>query len=294
MRIIVAKAPRPWMPVALLGALAVLTGAVACSPGSLPGEPSPILVAGGGGRYNGTIIYRRLAGNYTVGGDMATQPLSLSLVLRAASEMTGRFESSQSSGTIAGVLNGSLASGTFQATVLVLTPASQGGVASMCEGRGDITATLAGVNLSWNGGTITYPNCPDLSTTSQAQAIAISPIPGPAGNRANVVVTVLPGASIARGTCSSGVSGFPFTVELIETSGVEVIFDSSFFVEERRTTGAMSTARVDMPFTELSAGGRRTYSACSTNPGTYQAFFTGNDANGNRVLASSPIVTMGP
>jgi hypothetical protein len=65
-------------------------------------------------------------------------------------------------------------------------------------------------------------------------------------------------------------------------------------VEEHRNFGGLTSNRIDMPFTDMPAGGRRTYSACSPTPGTYQAFFSGKDVNGNLVRASSPVVTMGP
>jgi hypothetical protein len=276
----------------LLLALAALAGTAACSPGALPGTPSQITVGGGGGRYNGTITYRRLNGNYTV--SETSQVLTLSVVLRNGAEITGRFDSGQSSGTIAGVLEGNLADGTFQATMLVSSDVTQGGTALSCEGRGEITATLSGVTLSWNGGTISYDDCPGLATTSQAQATAVSPIPGPPGDSASVVVAILPGPAIARGTCDGGGSGFPFTVQLLETAGLSLTFDSTFEVEERRNFGALTSTRIDMPFTDMPAGGRRTYSACSPTPGTYQAFFSGRDVNGNLVRTSSPVVTMGP
>jgi hypothetical protein len=49
-----------------------------------------------------------------------------------------------------------------------------------------------------------------------------------------------------------------------------------------------------MPFTDVAGGSRRTYNACSPVAGTYQAFFSGTDANGNRIRVASPIVTMVP
>ena len=280
-----------WIPAALVS-VAILAGATACSPGALPGSPSPILVGGGGGRYNGSINYRRLAGNYTV--SEATQSLILSLVLRAGSEITGRIETGATSGTLQGTLSGDLANGTFRATILVSTAATQGATTTACEGRGDITGTLSGVNLSWNGGTITYDNCPGLSTTSSAQAVAVSPIPASSGGRANVVITIPGGTSVSRSACATGILGYPFTVEIAETSGIKVTFDSTFTIEERRNFGALTRTDPDMPFTDLQGGARRTYSACSQTPGTYQAFFSGNDANGNRVRVATPLVTMGP
>ncbi len=275
-----------------LAALA-LTSAFACSPGSLPGSPSPILVGGGGGRYNGSIVTRRLVtGPYTI--TEASQSLNLSMVVRDAAQVTGRFESGETSGTLQGVLTGTLASGTFQATLLVSTIGRQGTTASTCEGRGDITASLSGTSLSWNGGTITYNNCPGLTVTTSAQAVAVSPIPGSFGNTANVIITIAGGASVARGTCPSGISGFPFTVEMAEMAGITVTFDSEFEIEQRTTQGIGGRSTLDMPFTELKGGERRSYSACSPVGGTYQAFFSGADANGNRVRVATPVVTMGP
>jgi len=263
----------------------------ACSPGTLPGSPSPVLVGGGGGRYNGSITYRRLGGNYTVAE--GSQRLDLSLVLRDVNQITGRFESGESSGSVQGVLSGDMSNGTFDATVLVLTAARQGGATTTCEGRGQITGTLTGVNLSWTGGSLVYDNCPGLSISSQAQAVAISPIPAAFGSRANVVITVLGGAVVPRGTCPSGATGYPFTVEMSETAGVNVTFDATFRVEERQNGGATSN-ELDMPFAGISGGTRRTYAACRTGGGTYQAFFSGTDANGNRFRVASPLITLGP
>jgi hypothetical protein len=273
---------------------ALVTAAVsgaACSPGTLPGSPSPVLVGGGGGRYNGSITYRRLGGNYTI--SEASQRLDLSLMLRDVNQITGRFETAESSGTVQGVLIGDMANGTLDATVLVQTTVRQGG-GGTCEGRGQISVTLAGVNLSWTGGSITYDNCPGLTVSSDARAVAVSPIPDSFGARANVVITVLGGASVPRGTCSTGGAGYPFTVEMSETAGVNATFDSTFRVEERRGSGSPSSTQLDMPFFSLNGGGRRTYGACSPVAGTYQAFFTGADANGNRIRVASPVITLGP
>jgi len=276
----------------LIVTAAVVTGAAGCSPGTLPGSPSPLAVGGGGGRYNGSITYRRLGGNYAI--SEVTQALNLSLVVREANQITGRFESGNSSGSLIGILRGDLGSGTFEATVLVLTPASQGAATVTCEGRGQVTGTLSGRNLSWTSGSTTYDNCAGLSTASQALAVAVSPIPGEFGGRANVVITVVGGPGVARGTCAGGASGFPFTVEMKETLGIDVTFDSTFVAEERRGAGIVTSNTLDMPFTDLKGGNRRTYGVCSPVAGTYQAFFSGSDANGNRVQAASPIVTMGP
>ena len=275
----------------LLTALVTAAACAACSPGTLPGSPSPVLVGGGGGRYNGAITYRRLGGNYTI--SEASQRLDLSLVLRDVNQITGRFETAESSGTVQGVLKGDMANGTLDATVLVQTTVRQGG-GGTCEGRGQIIVTLAGVNLSWTGGSITYDNCPGLTVSSEAKAVAVSPIPESFGTRANVMVTVLGGAVVPRGTCPSGGAGYPFTVEMSETAGVNVSFDSTFRVEQRPSSTGTSSTQLDMPFFSLSGGSRRTYGACSPVAGTYQAFFSGTDANGNRIRVASPVVTLGP
>ena len=272
-------------------ALVAVAAATGCSPGTLPGSPSPILVGGGGGRYNGSITYRRLAGSHAVAE--GSQRLDVSLVLRDVNQITGRFESGESSGTVQGVLNGDMASGRFDATILVLTTARLGGSATTCEGRGQISGTLSGVNLSWTAGSISYDNCPGLTLSSQAQAVAVSPIPDVSGGRANLVITVLGGAVVRRGTCPDGTSGFTFTVEMAETAGVGVTFDATFRIEERQNSG-VSSNELDMPFTSIAGGTRRSYAACRTSPGVYQAFFSGTDANGNRIRVGSPVITLGP
>lgn len=273
--------------------LVALAGAASCSPGTLPGTPSPIASGGGGARYNGTITIRRVTGNYTL--SEVSQVLDLSVVLRDGQQLAGRFNAGDSSGTIQGLLIGSLSGGTFQATVLIQTPARVGGTtATTCEGRGDITATLSGQVVSWSGGTIGYDNCPGLSTTSEARATAVSPIPAPLGSRANLVVTIAGGPIVAPGTCSNGSPGFPFTVEMSESGGVAVTFDETFVVEERRTNGTVATSTLDMPFSELKGGDRRTYGTCSGAAGSYQAFFSGTDANGNRIRVSTPLVYLVP
>jgi hypothetical protein len=276
----------------LLTALVTAAASVAaCSPGTLPGSPSPVLVAGGGGRYNGSITYRRLGGNFTI--SEASQQLDLSLLLRDVNQISGRFQTAESSGTVQGVLSGDMANGTLDATVLVQSTVRQG-AGGTCEGRGQIAVTLSGVNLSWTGGSITYDNCPGLTVTSEARAVAVSPIPDSSGTRAQVVVNVLGGAIVPRGTCPAGGPGYPFTVEISERAGVNVNFDSTFRVEERRSSGATSSSQLDMPFASLNGGSRRTYGACSPVSGTYQAFFSGTDGNGNRLRVASPVVTLAP
>jgi hypothetical protein len=272
--------------------VAVMGATLGCSPGTLPGSPSPIAVGGGGARYNGSVVYRRTGGNFAI--SEASQTLNLSLVVRDANQITGRFESSSGTGTLTGVLAGDLAGGTFDATILVLTLATQVTGQTSCEGRGQVIGTLAGRNLTWRASSITYDNCPGLSVVSDAQALAVSPIPGDVGTSANVAITVLGGANVPRATCEGGGAGYPFTVEMAETRGVDVTLDSTFMVEQRRNFGEVSSTVLDMPFTDLAGGSRRTYSVCSPVTGTYQAFFSGTDANGNRIRISSPVVTFLP
>jgi hypothetical protein len=276
----------------LVIAVVTAAAAAACSPGTLPGSPSPTLQLGGGARYNGTITYRRLGGAFAI--SEAPQGLNLSLAVRDVDQIVGRFEATESTGSVQGVLTGDLSKGTFDATVLVQTIARQGGTTTTCEGQGQVIGTLSGVNLAWTGGSITYDNCPGLSISSQAQAVAVSPIPDSFGGRANMVITVLGGAVVPRGTCANGVAGFPFTVEMSETAGIAITFDSRFRVEERRNSGSTTSSVLDMPFTTIGGGTRRSYAACSPTSGTYQAFFSGTDANGNRVRVASPLVTLGP
>jgi hypothetical protein len=273
-------------------AVIALAGTASCSPGTLPGTPSPIAVGGGGSRYNGTIITRRVAGNYTI--SELSQALDLSMVLREGAQLAGRFEAGESTGTLQGLLVGSLSSGTFQATFLISTAAREGGTTPRsCEGRGEITATMSGRNLSWAGGTITYGNCPGLTVTTEAQATAVSPIPAPLGSRANLVLTIQGGPVVNPGTCRSGETGFPFTVEIAESAGVGVTFDSTFVVEERRA-GGTSTSTLDMPFSRMEGGERRTYGVCSSAAGSYQAFFAATDDNGNRIRVATPLVLLVP
>jgi len=271
--------------------LALALGAMACSPGTLPGTPSALAVGGGGARYNGTITTRRLGGTYTI--NELAQGLTLSLTLRGADQISGRLDAGGNAGTLTGTLTGNLASGTFQATILIPTSAQAGATTTVCDGRGTVTGTLAGLNLTLTATSVTYDNCPGLTTSSQAQAIAVSPIPGVTGNRANVVISILGGTRVAAGICAAGIPGFPFTVEIAETAGINVTLDSTFTAEERRGGGAVSVNTLDMPFTDLQGGTRRTYGACSLAAGTYQAFVSGTDANGNRIRAASPLVSLG-
>ena len=268
--------------------LALVTVA-ACSPGTLPDSPSLVTVGGGAARYNGTITTRRVAGNYSI--VEGTQALSLSLTIRGTDQIQGRTDAAGNVGSLTGTITGNLASGSFQATLLITTPAQQGGVTTACEGRGDVTGTLAGLNLVLNATSVTYANCPGLTTSSQGQAVAVSPIPGSSPNRANVVISIIGGANVARATCAGGISVFPFTVEIAETNGINVTLDPTFIAEERRGGGGTTTSTLDLPFTELPGGTRRTYEVCTLTAGTYQAFISGTDGAGNRIRTASPVVT---
>lgn len=264
---------------------------MACSPGTLPGTPSAVTVGGGGARYNGTITTRRVGGAYTI--NELGQQLVLSLTMRGTEQISGRIEFGGTFGTLTGTLTGSLAAGSFQATILISTLAQQGGATTLCDGRGDVTGTLSGVNLTLNSASVTYDNCPGLTTSTQAQAVAVSPIPGASTDRANVVISILGGTHVAAGLCPGGLPGFPFTVEIAETAGINVTLDSTFVAEERGTNGTLSVNSFDMPFTDLPGGQRRTYGACSVVSGTYQAFISGTDGNGNRIRTASPLVSLG-
>lgn len=266
--------------------------AAACSPGTLPGSPSPILVGGGGGKYNGSITYRRLGGNYTI--TEALQQLNLSLTLREVNQITGSFQTGDSSGTVQGVLTGDMSNGSFDVTMLIVTTARQGGTTSSCEGRGQATGILSGLNLTWTAGSIAYDNCPGLRISSQADAVAVSPIPDLSPTQASLVITVLGGATVRQSTCAAGVAGYPFIVEMSETAGVNVTFDSRFRIEERHGSAGVSSSELDMPFGTINGGTRRTYATCSPVAGTYQAFFSGTDGHGNRIRVASPVVTLAP
>jgi hypothetical protein len=148
--------------------------------------------------------------------------------------------------------------------------------------------------MSWTAGSITYDNCPGLTTSSAAQAVAVSPIPGDFAGRANVIITVVGGSTVLRTTCATGGAGYRFTVDMLETAGIDVTFDSTFVVEERRNFGLLSSSAPDMPFRDMKGGTRRSYEACSSAPGTYQAFFSGADLNGNRFRVGTPLVTFAP
>lgn len=286
-----------WIAASVLGAMSL-----SCSPGTLPGAPSRVEFGGGGGRYDGRISYRRLGGNFIL--DESLQEMTLSLQLTTSDQFSASFRSPNSQGTLVGTLNGALNNGTFRATVLVSVNATQGtasspgsplashGGAHACEGRGEAAGTFSGPNLTWTIGSITYTNCPGLTTSSQADARAVSPVPAPQPLRANVVITIGPSTTIRRGTCFDGSSGFPFVAEVAETAGVSVTFDRTIIVEERREgSPTVQTSQLDNPLTTLPGGERRRFAGCGTAPGTYQAFLTGRDANGNAVRAAAPLLT---
>lgn len=269
----------------LLTAFAVL-GAFGCAPGSLPGTPSPITVSNGGGRYDGTHTYRRVAGAFVV--SEAAHAMTLALDLVGGDQISGQFTAADGSqGTLQGTVSGALNSGTFQATLLLTTPA---GGALRCDGRGNVTGTLSGRSLTWTIGSITYANCPGLETSSQAQATAASPFPQGDPGRARVVVTIFPGTTIQAGRCEGGTQGYPFVVGLSETSGVSVTLDDTVQIEQRRGTQVV-TSRQDNLFKRLAGGETRRYSVCETSALTYQAFFTGTDSSGNSVRFGSPLIT---
>jgi hypothetical protein len=265
--------------------------AAACSPGTLPGSPSLVTTGGGGARYNGTLTTRRIGGTFTI--VETPQTLSLSLTLRTPDQITGRLDVGGNAGTLAGSISGNLASGSFQATMLISTPAQQGTVTTICEGRGNVAGTLAGLNLVINAASVTYDNCPGLTTSSSGQGLAVSPVPGSTPNRANVVISIIGGTRVALSSCASGVPGYPFVVEISETNGINVTLDATFVAEERRASGGMSVDMFDMPFTDLPGGTRRTYYVCTPSAGTYQAFISGTDASGTRIRVASPLVTLG-
>jgi hypothetical protein len=49
-----------------------------------------------------------------------------------------------------------------------------------------------------------------------------------------------------------------------------------------------------MPISGITGGTRRTFATCSPVAGTYQAFFSGTDASGNRIRVASPVITLAP
>ena len=263
-----------------------------CSRGALPGSPTPVNAIGGAARYRGTLTYSRLTGGFVV--EPPRQRLDLSIVLGATDQLSGRFEAEGSTGSLQGVIQGTLSAGTFTATLLVSTQVSGSGGGRLCEGTGQVSGEFAGREMTWRASDVTYDNCPGLVAQSEADAEAFSPVPGTYAGRANVVVTVRPSATVSRGTCNGGSQGWPFTVVAAETTGIDVQLDQMFAVEERSTSGVPSRSVIETPFRSLGGGGQREYAVCAPSAGTYQAFFSGNDARGNRVRFVSPLITLVP
>lgn len=266
----------------------------ACSPGSLPGSPNPITVGGGGGRYDGTLTYRRLGGVFNINEN--AQSLSMSLQLAAEDQFNARFDTSAGShGSLQGILapGGTLTSSAFRATLLVSVPATSTGGTSTCEGRGDATGTFSGTQVTWTTGAISYDNCAGLSTAQQASATATSPIPAQP-TAAAVIVAVSPSTRIVQqSTCADGLAGFAFVVEFRETSGLSVDLDDRVTVEERRSNQTVIRTTSENPVRTLAGGERRTFAACGHEPGSYQVFFSGHDQNNNAIRFASPVVTFG-
>jgi hypothetical protein len=283
---------RPHRAGRLLMTLGLLAGLVSCSPGTLPGSPNPLTQGGGGGRYNGSITYQQLSGNYTV--SPIAQSLQLSITMSPSGQITANYQTTLNNGSLTGEVDGTLADGFFVATLLVsLRVQAPGGGEVVCEGRGEVSGGFRGVNLTWGTSFVQFDNCPGLSVSASAQAQAVSPIPGQTVGRANVIVMIPRGTRVSLGQCVTGQPGYPFTVEIREAAGVDLTFDDTFRIEERVDFEAMRTTVLDMPFTEMRGGTRRVYSACASEEGTYQAFFSGTDANGNRFRLASPVVYLG-
>lgn len=281
-----------FLAAALVFVAAGLMTVPACSRGALPGSPSPPGPIGGGARYNGTLVYSRIAGGFQI--DTSPRRLDLSLVLGAGDELSGRFEAGDTDGTLQATLDGTMSNGTFHGTILVSVPATAGNASSTCEGTGLVTGHFSGPAVTWNASQIQYENCRGLIVGSQAQASAVSPVPAPFGGRANVVVSVMPSTLIRAGACPSGGAGWPFTVVVFENAGIDVRLDASFVVEESTAGGTLTRYDVSTPFTTLSGGARREYQVCSPSAGTYQAFFSGIDAGGHRVRFATSLVTLVP
>lgn len=263
-----------------------------CSRGALPGSPTPANAVGGAARYRGTLTYTRLTGGFVV--DPPRQRLDLSMVLGATDQLAGRFEAEGSTGSLQGVIQGTLSAGSFTATLLVSTQVSGSGGGRLCEGTGQVSGEFTGRDVTWRASDVIYDNCPGLVAQSEADAEAFSPVPGTYPGRANVVVTVRPSPSVVRGTCGNGSQGWPFTVVAAETGGIDVQLDQTFTVEERSASGVPSRSVVETPFRSLAGGGQREYAVCAPSAGTYQAFFSGNDVRGNRVRFASPLITLLP
>ena len=267
-----------WVPLALAIA--------SCSPGTLPGSPTPF-TPGGGARYSGTMTIARVAGSQSFG--TGQRPLDLSLVLGPMNQLTGQFAAGDAVGSLTAELSGSLTTGTFVGQILISLPVTQAGAAVTCDGIQDVEGTFSGGSVTFAASfPLGYRVCPGLLTTVSAAATAISPVPGAIGNRANVIVTVSPGTTIAEGTCESGV-GYGFTITLVETAGVAVTFDADY----RLIQFDEPIVDVSMPVTGIGGGGRRSFTVCRASAGLFQAVFRGRDDNGNTVLAASPVLTVG-
>jgi hypothetical protein len=253
------------------------------------------------------MTYRKTGGTFQI--NESPQGLVMSISLGSLSDQfTATFRAGATSGSLQGVISGSLVDGTFRATVLVTVPAETAptsGTSALapraivpCEGTGEATGRFNGTNVSWDIGAITYSNC-SLSTSTTATAVATTPVPPPLPAaekpKANVVITILPGTSLRRSTCADGRPGYAFTVEIAEIGGVGVRLDDRIVVEERRPGQPLRTTSEENPFTRLEAGERKRWSACedTQSTGTYQAFFSGTDDNGNRIRFASPLITLG-
>ena len=174
--------------------------------------------------------------------------------------------------------------------MLVSTSAQQGATPTTCEGRGQVTGTLSGVNLTLTSTSMTYDNCPGPDDQLAGAGGRRQPDSGSAGNRANVldldprrharrrrhVRERLPGFSVHRGDCRNR------------------RHQRHARPDVRRRRAPRHRCRVRQHARHAvygpAGGSRRTYGACSPVAGTYQAFFSGTDANGNRIRAASPLV----
>ena len=252
-----------------------------CSPGTLPGSPTPF-TPGGGARYTGTMTIGRLAGTPFNTGQ---RPLDLALVLGPGDQLAGQFSAADAVGSITTTLTGSMTSGTFTGQILLSLPV--GG--TTCDGIQDVEGTFNGSSLTMSTPTpFGYPNCPGVFTTVSAAATAASPVPGVIGNRANLIVTVTPGTAISDNSCENG-AGFGFTITLVETSGVEAEFESEYLV----IPFDEPAVETSMPISKIAAGGRQSFGICRPSAGFFQAVFRARDVHGNRVLAMSPVLTLG-
>jgi hypothetical protein len=273
---------------ALVGIVcAALAAASACSPGTLPGSPTPF-TPGGGGRYSGTMTIGRAAGPPFNSG---ARPLDLSLVVGSGDQLSGQFTAGDAVGSVTATLNGSMSAGSFSGAILVSLPVTLGGAVVTCEGIQTVSGTLSGRDVSFAtppSSVMSFDNCSGLLTTVSAAGTATSPVPGSLGNRARLVASVVPGTNIPESTCD-GAPGYAFTVTLSELSGVAITFDDTYRVERLN----QPPTDVAMPLSSIEAGARRSIDVCSSSTGFYQAVFTGQDANGNGVVAASPVVTMG-